>query len=145
MSTDAPNAHLTAPVWHWNVFYQLAIETAMNEASASEFFNNIGGNYYGGLTEGMVDISPLTANNAPQTAEAIELARDLMVSGEWDVFSGTALSFSGEAGSVTVEQNPTALMDNAGNIIVEAGGPSVDDSVIQGSMNYYVDGVIAES
>ncbi len=145
MAVDAPDAHLTAPVWNWNVFYQLAIETAMNESSASEFFTNIGGNYYGGLTEGMVDISPLTANNAPEAAEAIELARDLMVSGEWDVFSGTALSFSGDAGSVTCDLVPQALMDNEGNEIVEAGGASVDDGVIQGSMNYYVEGVVAES
>ncbi|MBR1797328.1 MAG: BMP family ABC transporter substrate-binding protein [Clostridiales bacterium] len=145
MASDAPDAHLTAPVWNWNVFYQLAMETAMNEDSASDFISNIGGNYYGGLTEGMVDISPLTANNAPEAAEAIELARDLMVSGQWDVFSGTALVFSGDAGSVSVEQVPAALMDNEGNEIVAAGGASVDDGVIQGSMNYYVEGVIAES
>ena len=117
----------------------------MNESSASEFFTNIGGNYYGGLTEGMVDISPLTANNAPEAAEAIELARNLMISGEWDVFSGTALQFSGEAGSVTVEQVRQALMDNEGHIIVDGGEGSVDDSVIQGSMDYYVEGVVAES
>ena len=145
MAAEAPDAHLTAPVWNWNVFYQLAIETAMNEDSASEFIDNIGGNYYGGLTEGMVDISPLTANNAAEASEAIELARDLMVSGQWDVFSGTALVFSGAAGSVTVEQVPQALLDNEGNVIVEEGGASVDDGVIQGSMNYYVEGVIAES
>ena len=145
MSVEAPDAHLTAPVWNWDVFYQLAMETAMNESSASEFVSNIGGNYYGGLSEGMVDISPLTDNNAPEAAEAIALARDLMVSGEWDVFSGTALRFSGEAGSVTVEQVSIDLMDNENNIIVAGGEPSVGDDVIQGSMNYYVAGVVDES
>ncbi len=145
MSVEAPDAHLTAPVWNWDVFYQLAMETAMNESSASEFVSNIGGNYYGGLSEGMVDISPLTDNNAPEAAEAIALARDLMVSGEWDVFSGTALRFSGEAGSVTVEQVRMDLMDNENNIIVDGGEPSVGDDVIQGSMNYYVAGVVDES
>ena len=145
MSVEAPDAHLTAPVWNWDVFYQLAMETAMNESSASEFVSNIGGNYYGGLSEGMVDISPLTDNNAPEAAEAIALARDLMVSGEWDVFSGTALRFSGEAGSVTVEQVRMGLMDNENNIIVDGGEPSVGDDVIQGSMNYYVAGVVDES
>lgn len=29
MTKDAPNAHLTAPVWNWDVYYKLAIETAM--------------------------------------------------------------------------------------------------------------------
>ena len=145
MANEAPDAHLTAPVWNWDVFYQLAIETAMNESSASEFVTNIGGNYYGGLAEGMVDISALTDNNAPEASEAIEIARDLMVSGQWDVFSGTALVFSGEAGSVTCEQVARPLMDNEGNEIVASGEASVDDSVIQGSMNYYVEGVVAES
>jgi len=145
MTTDAPDAHLTAPIWNWDVFYQTAIETVMNESSASEFVTNMGGNYYEGLSEGMVDVSPLTDNNAPETAEAIELARDLMVSGEWDVFSGVALQFSGEAGSVTVAQVDQDLVTNNGEVIVEAGGASVEDSVIQGSMNYYVAGVVAES
>lgn len=144
MATDAPDAHLTAPVWNWDVFYQLAIETAMNN-DAADFFTVIGGNYYGGLSEGMVDISPLTDNNAPEAAEAIAIARDLMVSGEWDVFSGTALVFSGEAGSIAVEQVATDLVTNDGEVIVAAGEPSVDDGVIQGSMNYYVAGVIAEA
>ncbi|MBR2295105.1 MAG: BMP family ABC transporter substrate-binding protein [Clostridiales bacterium] len=146
MSEQAPLAHLTAPVWNWDVYYQLAMETAMN-GDASSFFGTVG-NYYGGLAEGMVDISPLSANCSPETADAIELARDLMVSGEWDVFSGTRLSFSGTVdsdGGVICTQIADDLVTNDGTVIVEAGGPSVDDSVIQGSMNYYVQGVIAES
>ena len=140
MSEQAPAAHLTAPVWNWNVYYQLAMETVMN---GKQLVPEIG-NYYGGLTEGMVDISPLTGNCTPETAEAIDLARNLMVSGEWDVFSGTKLSFSGAAGSVTVTMNDEDLKTNDGTVIVAAGGPSVDDGVIQGSMNYYVEGVVAE-
>ena len=35
-----------------------------------------------------------------------------------------------------------SLMDAQGNEIVPAGGPSVDDSVIKGSMDYNVAGVI---
>ena len=146
MSEQAPLAHLTAPVWNWDDYYQLAMETAMN-GDASSFFGTVG-NYYGGLAEGMVDISPLSANCSPETADAIELARDLMVSGEWDVFSGTRLSFSGTVdsdGGVICTQIADDLVTNDGTVIVEAGGPSVDDSVIQGSMNYYVQGVIAES
>ena len=36
-----------------------------------------------------------------------------------------------------------ALVDNAGNEIVAAGGASVEDSVITGTMNYFVEGVKA--
>jgi basic membrane protein A len=64
-----------------------------------------------------------------------------MVSGKWDVFSGVKLVFSGAAGSVAVEQKNDALKDNKGEEKVAAGGASVGDDVIQGSMNYYVDGV----
>ena len=99
------------------------------------------GNYYEGLKAGFVDVSPLTANCTPETKEAIELAKGLMVSGEWDVFSGVKLSFSGAAGSVAVAQSDAALVANDGTEIVAAGGASVDDGVIQGSMNYYVAGV----
>ena len=99
------------------------------------------GNYYEGLNAGLVDVSALSENCEPQTKEAIEIAKKMMVSGEWDVFSGVKLSFSGEAGSVAVAKTDAALVDNTGKEIVVAGGKSVDDGVIQGSMNYYVQGV----
>ena len=146
MAEQAPDAHLVAPVWNWDVYYQLAMETAMNGDAAS-FFGTVG-NYYGGLAEGMVGVSPITGNCTPETASAIQQATDLMISGQWDVFSGTRLSFSGTAdsdGGVVCAQAAEDLVTNDGTVIVEAGGPSVDDGVIQGSMNYYVDGVIAES
>ena len=99
------------------------------------------GNYYQGLKANLVDISPLSENCEPETAEAVKIAKDLMVSGKWDVFSGTKLSFTGKAGAVTAEQKSDALKNNKGEQIVAAGGPSVGDDVIQGSMNYYVEGV----
>ena len=37
MTADAPNAHLTAAIWHWNVYYQTAIEAAMACESADQF------------------------------------------------------------------------------------------------------------
>ncbi len=72
MSEQAPEAHLTAPIWNWNVFYQYAMETAMNNEAAS--FVGVVGNYYGGLAEGMVDISAITANTPAEAAEAIGVA-----------------------------------------------------------------------
>ena len=62
--------------------------------------------------------------------------------GEWDVFSGVKLHVNVNTdGTVSVDQADEALVDNAGNEIVAAGGPSVEDSVITGSMNYFVAGV----
>lgn len=138
MSADAPTAHLTAPVWNWYVYYQLAIETAKNDPT--NFMSKVG-NYYGGLKEGFVDIAPLTANVPAPAAAAIETARKMMVDGEWDVFSGVKLSFDAN-GNVT--KSDAALMTNDGTEIVAAGGASVEDGVITGSMNYFVAGVVQE-
>ncbi len=156
MTVQAPKAHLTAPIWNWDVYYKLAIETAMN--TPKEFVAKVG-NYYGGLAEGFVDISPLSKNCTEGTKEVIEAVRALMVSGEWDVFSNVKLSIDAE-GNIT--QKTEALLDNKGGTVISEDGTTfycyndkgelVDsndfgkfqrDGVITGSMNYYVAGVEA--
>ena len=138
MTAEAPNAHLCAPIWNWDVYYATAMQAVMDDPST---FMETVGNYYEGLNTGLVAVSELSENNEPAAQEAIDLASDLMTSGAWDVFSGVKLSFSGEQGAVAVEQSDDALMDNEGNEIVAAGGESVGDDVIQGSMAYFVEGV----
>ena len=138
MTADAPNAHLTAAIWNWNVYYGTAIKAAMECGEAANFVPTMGsGAYYGGMKEGFVDVSPLSANCAAGTAEIIDTVKAMMVNGEWDVFSGVKLEIAD--GTVTKVDAP--LMDNAGNEIVAAGGASVEDGVITGTMNYLVAGV----
>ena len=139
MTADAPKAHLTAAIWNWDVYYGTAIQAAMDCGDASNFVTTMGGSaYYGGLKEGFVDVSPLSENCAEGTAAVIETVRDMMVSGEWDVFSGVKLQIAADG---TVTKVDAALMDNEGNEIVAAGGASVEDSVITGTMDYLVEGV----
>ncbi len=139
MTPDAPKAHLTAAIWNWDVYYKTAMEAAMNCGTADKFVSTMGTPaYYGGLKENFVDVSPLSENCAPNTEKAINAVRELIVSGEWDVFSGVKLTITAE-GEVT--KADADLVDNAGNVIVAAGGASVEDSVITGTMNYYVAGV----
>ena len=139
MTPDAPKAHLTAAIWNWNVYYRTAMEAAMNCGTADKFVETMGTPaYYGGLAEGFVDVSPLSENCAEGTAEAIEAVKAMIISGEWDVFSGTKLEIAAD-GTVTKVEAP--LVDNAGNEIVAAGGASVEDGVITGTMNYFVAGV----
>ncbi len=139
MTADAPKAHLTAAIWNWDVYYGTAIEAAMACEDASDFVTEMGsGAYYGGLKEGFVDVSALSENCAEGTEEAIAAVKKLIIDGEWDVFSGVKLTVKADG---TVEMNDAALMDNAGNEIVAAGGESVEDSVITGTMNYFVEGV----
>ena len=139
MTPDAPKDHLTAAIWNWNVYYRTAIQAAMDCGDASKFVETMGGPaYYGGLAEGFVDVSPLSENCAPGTAEAVKAVKELIISGEWDVFSGTKLEIAADGTYTMVEAD---LMDNNGNVIVAAGGPSVEDGVITGTMDYYVAGV----
>ena len=138
--------HLTAAIWNWNVYYHTAIQAAMDcNGDASQFVTKMGGGaYYGGLAQDFVDVSPLNQDTvAPGTDAAIEAVKAKIVSGEWDVFSGVKLHVNVNTdGTVSVDQADEALVDNAGNEIVAAGGPSVEDSVITGSMNYFVAGVV---
>lgn len=139
MTADAPKAHLTAAIWNWDVYYGTAIKAAMECGEASKFVETMGtGAYYGGLAEGFVDVSPLTENCAAGTDKAVAAVKDLIISGEWDVFSGVKLTVDAE-GNITKTDAP--LVDNAGNEIVAAGGASVEDGVITGTMNYLVAGV----
>lgn len=140
MTADAPKAHLTAAIWHWDVYYKTAMEAAMSCGTADKFVSTMGTPaYYGGLKENFVDVSPLSENCAPNTDVAIKAVRELIISGEWDVFSGVKLTITAEG---TVTKADAALVDNAGNEIVAAGGASVADGVITGTMNYYVAGVV---
>ena len=156
MTADAPAAHLTAPVWNWDVYYKLAIQTAMECESADQFVEKMGGPaYYGGLNEGMVDVSPLSENCAAGTQDAIDQVKALIASGEWDVFSGVKLNITVTDGKATIEKVDAPLVTSdrdevkddqvvvaANTEIVPAGGPSVEDSVITVSMNYLVKGVV---
>lgn len=156
MTADAPAAHLTAPVWNWDVYYKLAIQTAMECESADQFVEKMGGPaYYGGLNEGMVDVSPLSENCAAGTQDAIDQVKALIASGEWDVFSGVKLNITVTDGKATIKKVDAPLVTSdrdevkddqvvvaANTEIVPAGGPSVEDSVITGSMNYLVKGVV---
>ena len=115
----------------------------MTCGDASNFVTAMGGGaYYGGLKEGFVDVSPLNdATVAAGTQDAIDQVKELIISGEWDVFTGVKLHITVADGKATVEKADEALVDNTGAEIVPAGGPSVEDGVITGSMNYFVEGV----
>lgn len=152
MTEQAPKGHLTAPVWNWDVYYKLAIETAMK--TPDKFMEKVG-IYYGGLKEGFVDISPLTENCAEGTKEIVDQVKKMMVDGEWDVFTNVKLSIDAEGKIVKTD---SALLDNNGKEVISAdgntyfvykdgelvaqdGGKAAQDGVIKGSMNYYVAGV----
>lgn len=115
---EAPDAHLTAPIWNWSAVYIKEIkDIAAGEWNTNAIFMN--------MKDGLVDISPLTKNVAEGTADAIAAAREKIVSGEWDVFDGP-------------------LYDNQGNLVNE-GKPLAFGDIVNGAMNnLLVKGVIEQ-
>lgn len=109
MTVDAPEAHLTAPIWNWGVYYTKAAKAVMDGTWTNE-------NYFGGMEEGFVEISPLSKNVAEGTQEAIDTARQKIVEG-FKVFEGS-------------------LFDNAGNEVCKEG-EFLSDGDITGAMNWY--------
>ena len=96
MIDAAPEASLTSAVWDWSQYLIYAVEHRVAGTAIALDWSK-------GLAEGFCDISALNeAIIADGTVEAIEEARERILSGEWDVFTGP-------------------LLDNEGNVVVEEG------------------------
>ena len=117
MTVDAPDAHLCAPIWHWGSIYTAEVKAVLDGTWAPV-------NLYFGLEEGLVDLSPLSANCAEGTAAAVDAARAKILSGTWDVFYGP-------------------LYDNTGALKV-AEGEKLSDADITGNLTWYVQGVVEQ-
>ncbi|MGN0655608.1 MAG: BMP family ABC transporter substrate-binding protein [Ruminiclostridium sp.] len=127
MTAQAPDAHLVATIWNWEVYYTAAVQAVIDGKWAEL------GNYYAGMEVGLVGVSPVSKNCDERTQGYIDAVIELIKNGEWDVFSGVALSFDAD-GNVVKTDSP--LTDNTGAAVAP-----VDDGVIKGSMNYFVKGV----
>lgn len=111
MSKDAPKATITSAVWDWSAYYTWAVENVINGTWTGE-------NYYGGMEEGLLGISPLNESVAAEgTAEAIDKAEKSILDGSFNVFDG-------------------AIETNDGNTVGEEG-KTLDDATITGGINWY--------
>ncbi len=110
----APNAYLTAPMWHWGSFYTKAVQSVIDGTYKSEF-------YWGAMSSGIVGLDALSANCAEGTAEAVKAAQDKILAGELHPFSGP-------------------LKDNQGNVKVGAGATMTDEEMW--NMMWFVDNII---
>ncbi len=81
VSSVAPKAYLTAPIWNWGVYMTAAAQQVIDGTWKPE-------NSLMGLAEGLCDLAPLTANNAPGAQEAIDAARAKILDGSLTVFAG---------------------------------------------------------
>jgi basic membrane protein A len=110
MSREAPEAVITSVIWNWGVCYTYLVQSVIDGTFTTA-------PYFGGITEGMVAITPPAVFAAPGTAEAIAAARARIESGSFNVFDGV-------------------METNDGRTIGEPGRTLPDD-VITGGIDWY--------
>lgn len=113
MSSFAPNAHLTAPVWDWSVVYKRVCQQVHDGSWKT-------GEYWGGLKEGVVDLAPFGKNVPQEVRDLVADVRARIVAGEWDVFTGP-------------------LNNQAGEEVLAEGATMSDGDML--GMSYFVEGV----
>ena len=96
MREAAPEASLTSAVWDWSIYLEYAVKRVSENKAIRVDWSK-------GLKDGAVDISPLNEDIVAEgTDKAIEEAREKILKGDWDVFTGP-------------------LKDNKGEIVVKEG------------------------
>jgi basic membrane protein A len=110
----APRAYLTAPLFHWEVFYVDDVKHIQAGTWKSRA-------YWEGFRNGTVSLDALTGNNAPEAAEKIAEVQAKIVAGTFDPFTGP-------------------LADQSGTLKVTDGVRMSDDEIW--NMGWFVQGVI---
>jgi basic membrane protein A len=110
----APNAYLTAPLFHWETFYVDDVKHVL----AGDWKSRA---YWEGFSNGTVSLDKLTANNDPRAAAAIADAEGKIKSGAFDPFTGP-------------------LSDQSGAVKVPVGTKMTDDEIW--NMGWFVKGII---
>lgn len=117
MSKDAPKANLTSAVFNWGVYYTQAAKEVLEGKWSNK-------NYFGGMDDGLVAISPLTTNCAEGTQEKVDEVTAKIKDGSFKVFEGE-------------------IKDNEGNV-VNKDGDVISDADITGNMKWYYENVVVK-
>ena len=115
MSKETPDSCLTSVIWNWSAYYTSAVKSIINGTWD-------GSNYYGGMQEGLVQITGLADFCADGTQEKIDEATQAILDGSFNVFDGV-------------------METNTGKEIGVQGG-TLDDATITGGINWYYRNVI---
>ena len=110
MSKEAPEACLCSVIWNWSAYYTSAVQSVIDGTWD-------GSNYYGGMNENLVSITPVADFAVDTTQEKVNVAKQQILSGKNGVFDGV------------IETNTGATVGTAGK--------TLDDSVITGGINWY--------
>lgn len=113
----APNGYLTAPLFHWGVYYTQDVQHIIDGDWKAQ-------SYWKGMESGIVSLDTLTDNCAPGSQEAVDKAQKEILDGSFYVFSGE-------------------IRDNEGNVKVKAGEKLTDSDLLK--MDWFVEGVIGNT
>ena len=81
MSKNAPDACLCSVIWNWGAYYTAAVQSVIDGTWD-------GSNYYGGMNENLVGITSLADFCEDGTQEAVDTAKEDILSGKNGVFDG---------------------------------------------------------
>ena len=115
MSKETPDSCLTSVIWNWSAYYTYAVQSVIEGTWTGE-------NYYGGMAEGLVDVTDLADFCVDGTQEEVAEEQAAILSGESNVFDGVMETNTGE--TVGVE------------------GGTLDDGTITGGINWYYKNVV---
>lgn len=110
MQKETPDSCLTSVIWNWSAYYTTAVQSIMDGTWD-------GSDYYGGMAEGLVDITALADFCAEGTQEKVDEAKAQILSGSFNVFDGEMETNTGE--------------------IIGTAGSTLDDATITGGINWY--------
>ena len=115
MSKETPDSCLCSVIWNWSAYYTTAVQSAIEGTWD-------GSNYYGGMAEGLVDITDLADFCVGGTQEKVDEATAQILSGSFNVFDGV-------------------IETNDGSTVGEEG-KTLDDATITGGINWYYKNVV---
>lgn len=115
MSKETPKSCLTSVIWNWSAYYTAAVKSVIDGIWD-------GSNYYGGMAEGLVEITDLASFAADGTQQKVDEATAEILSGQNNVFDGV-------------------LETNTGKKIGQKG-KTLDDATITGKINWYYRNVV---
>ena len=110
MSKETPESCLCSVIWNWSAYYTSAVQSVIDGTWD-------GSNYYGGMSEGLVEVTDLADFCVDGTQEKVDEAEAKILSGECNVFDGV-------------------IETNDGSTIGQEGA-TLDDATITGDIHWY--------
>ncbi len=113
MSKMAPKAVLTSAIWNWGPYYVNIVDSVKKGTWKSE-------QYWGSMKDNIVTLAPFGPMVTDDTKKAVEDAKQKLLSGQWDVFTGP-------------------IKDQSGTVRVAEGTKMADQDMLK--FDWFVEGV----